>query len=205
MIPLPDIAPLKKADNVKPPTVDDLVSQAQAGDRRAFNDLVRHHWTGVVNIVYRMCGDAILAEDAAQECFIRAWEHLNKYNNRPESEHSFRNWLYRIATNCALNLLRQDKAGHISGVDVADLPLPDPQRGPEGRAESDERAMAVKEAILALPEASRVTLILREYEGLSYKEIAQTLGVPMGTVMSRLAYARQLLRERLACYMEGNG
>lgn len=187
---------------VAPSYEQDLVTAAQAGDRRAFGDLVRLHRKGVVNVVYRMCGDAVLAEDAAQECFIRAWTHLRQYRSDSESEHGFRNWLYRIATNCALNLLRHDRSRPVAAVDVGELPLAHPQQGPEGRVEDDERATAVQQAVLALPEAGRVVLILREYEGLSYKEIAQALNIPMGTVMSRLNYARRRLRERLATIME---
>jgi RNA polymerase sigma-70 factor, ECF subfamily len=179
-----------------------LVTQAQGGDCRAFGDLVRLHRVGVVNVVYRMCGDAALAEDAAQECFVRAWSHLYQFRSTPDAEHAFRNWLYRIATNCALNLLRQEQRGPLLGVQGAELPLADPQPGPEGRVEESERARVVQRAVLALPEASRVVLILREYEALSYQEIAQVLGIPIGTVMSRLNYARCRLRERLASYLE---
>ncbi len=171
-----------------------LIKQAQTGDRWAFGELVRRHREGVVNVVYRMCGDAALAEDAAQECFIRAWQHLHSY--RPRS--AFRNWLYRIATNCAISELRRAKPM----VDVDDHPLSDDRRGPEASAAQRERAAAVQAAILALPAAGRSTLILREYEGLSYRDIAETLGIPIGTVMSRLNYARRRLRDALAGYME---
>ena len=83
----------------------DLITQAQQGDRRAFGELVRRHREGVINVVYRMCGDANLAEDAAQEAFIRAWQHLHNY--RPRSP--FRNWVYRIALNVAIDDLRRTK------------------------------------------------------------------------------------------------
>ena len=77
---------------------EQLIDLAKNGDRHAFGQLVRHHRKGVVNVVYRMCGDSNLAEDAAQEAFMRAWQHLASY--RPRS--SFRNWVYRIATNEAV-------------------------------------------------------------------------------------------------------
>ncbi len=79
-----------------------LVAKAQKGDRSAFGELVRRHQAGVVNVVYRLCGDVQLAEDAAQEAFIRAWLKLASY--RPVSP--LRNWLYRIAVNAALDTLR---------------------------------------------------------------------------------------------------
>jgi RNA polymerase sigma-70 factor (ECF subfamily) len=172
----------------------DMIAQAQQGNRHAFGELVRCHREGVVNVVYRMCGDANLAEDAAQEAFIRAWKHLAGY--RPKSP--FRNWLYRIATNAALDVLRRER----ETVDVDELPLATPGEGPEAVLEKTQRGERVQQAVQALPEASRVVLVLREYEGLSYKEISETLSIPIGTVMSRLNYARNRLRETLAPYLE---
>lgn len=172
----------------------ELITQAQQGDRRAFGELVRCHREGVVNVVYRMCGDVNLAEDAAQEAFIRAWQHLPGY--RPRSP--FRNWVYRIATNVALDSLRRER----ETVDIDALSLVTPDAGPEATVEGKERGERVQQAVLALPSASRAVLVLREYEGLSYQEIADTLDIPMGTVMSRLNYARNRLRESLAPYLE---
>jgi RNA polymerase sigma-70 factor (ECF subfamily) len=170
----------------------ELVIRAQAGDRNAFSELVRAHSQAVLHVVYRMCGDLGVAEDAAQETFIQAWLRLKSY--RPGT--SLRNWLYRIAVNSAIDMLRKEK--RILPSAVEDLGLADPRPGPEALAASSERAEAVQQAILSLPEASRAVLVLREYEGLSYQEIAGTLDIPVGTVMSRLNYARNLLKERLA-------
>jgi RNA polymerase sigma-70 factor (ECF subfamily) len=172
----------------------DLIVQAQQGDRQAFSELVRHHREGVVMVVYRLCGDVNVAEDAAQEAFIRAWKHLPGYQPRAP----FRNWLYRIATNVALDALRAER----DTVDVEELPLAASGDGPESTVESIERAENVRQAVLALPPASRIVLVLREYEGLSYQEIADTLDIPIGTVMSRLSYARKLMLQSLASYME---
>jgi RNA polymerase sigma-70 factor (ECF subfamily) len=87
-------------------------------------------------------------------------------------------------------------------VDVDALPLSNADTGPEAAVQEAERRARVKQAVLALPEASRTVLVLREYEGLSYKEIANTLSIPIGTVMSRLNYARNRLRELLAPCLE---
>jgi RNA polymerase sigma-70 factor (ECF subfamily) len=84
---------------------------------------------------------------------------------------------------------------------VEGLGLTDPRPGPEALAANSEQAEAVQEAVLALPEASRAVLVLREYESLSYQEIAEALDIPVGTVMSRLNYARKLLREKLEVYL----
>ena len=171
-----------------------LVTRAQQGDREAFSELVRCHREGVINVVYRMCGDAGLAEDAAQEAFIRAWQHLTSYQPRSP----FRNWVYRIAANVALDVLRREK----ETVDVDAVPVAATGLGPESALIEKERAERIKQAVLALPPASRAVLVLREYEGLSYQEIADTLDIPMGTVMSRLSYARNRMRESLAAYLE---
>jgi RNA polymerase sigma-70 factor (ECF subfamily) len=171
-----------------------LITQAQAGNRQAFGELVQLHRQGVINIVYRMCGDANIAEDAAQETFIRAWEHLDKY--QPKA--AFRNWLYKIALNNARNILRREK----NTVDVEDYLTIDKKLGPEQIVEKSERSFIIQRAVMALPEASRSVLILREYEDLSYRDIADTLDIPVGTVMSRLSYARQLLRKSLAGLLE---
>lgn len=169
----------------------ELITQAQRGDRNAFSELVCMHSQGVRNVIYRMCGDARVAEDASQETFIQAWTHLRSY--RPGT--SLRNWLYRIAVNAATDLLRKEK--HILPNALEDLQLKDPQLGPEALFFEEERTALIQKAILSLPAASRAVLVLREYEGMSYHEIADALDIPVGTVMSRLNYGRKTLKEKL--------
>ena len=169
----------------------ELVTRAQNGDRNAFSELVRLHAQGVLHVVYRMCGNMQVAEDAAQETFIQAWTKLSSY--RPKT--SLRNWLYRIAVNTAIDMLRKEK--RILPGSVDGLYLTDTEPGPETMAANTERAEMVREAVLELPDASRAVLVLREFEGLSYQEIAEALDIPVGTVMSRLNYARKLLKEKL--------
>jgi len=168
-----------------------LIEKAQKGDRNAYGELVRHHHPGVVNVVYRMCGDEGLAEDAAQEAFIRAWLNLSSF--QPGT--SLRNWLYRIAVNAALDALRREPQAPT--IEVESLAMPDPLAGPEALFLQKERALIVQRAILSLAETSRAILVLREYGGLSYQEIAAALDIPLGTVMSRLNYARERLKELL--------
>jgi RNA polymerase sigma-70 factor (ECF subfamily) len=166
-----------------------LIARAQDGDRQAFSVLVLQHREKIIQMVYRMCGDVEIAQDMAQETFIRAWIHLPNY--RPRSP--FRNWLFRIASNATLDLLRRER----ETVDVDSLPLPEPGEGIEATLEARNRGAIVREAVLNLPPASRSVLVLREYEELSYREIAETLSIPIGTVMSRLSYARKRLSETL--------
>jgi len=172
----------------------DLVAQAKEGDRHAFGELVLHYRKRVVNLVYRMCGDSEIAQDMAQEAFIRAWNKLPGYNPRS----AFGNWLYRIATNATLDLLRRER----DTVNVDDLPLATPGNSLESSIETRDRAELVQKAVLSLPPASRSVLILREYGALSYREISDTLSIPIGTVMSRLSYARMRLSQILEPYMK---
>lgn len=169
----------------------ELIKDAQFGDRNAFSELVHIHARGVFNVVYRMCGDALIAEDAAQETFIRAWQSLSSY--RPQTP--LRNWLYRIAFNAGLDMLRKEK--RILPNAIEDLNLNDGQPGLESQVSQQERTQLVQKAVLSLPDASRAVLVLREYEGMSYQEISSTLDIPVGTVMSRLSYARNLLKAKL--------
>ena len=169
----------------------ELVTRAKNGERNAFSELVCIHAQGVRNVIYRMCGDAQIAEDAAQETFFQAWLHFASY--RPQR--SLRNWLYRIAVNAATDMLRKEKRILPNALD--DLQLQDPQPGPEALFTQEERTALVQKAVLSLPEASRAVLVLKEYEGMSYHEIADALDIPMGTVMSRLNYARKLLKDKL--------
>jgi RNA polymerase sigma-70 factor (ECF subfamily) len=169
-----------------------LITKAQRGDRNAFSELVCIHGQGVLNVIYHMCGNLQLAEDAAQETFIKVWLELGSF--RPQA--CFRNWLYRIAINTAIDMLRKQK--RILPGPMEDYHLMDPQPGPEARFVQNERTALVQKITLSLPDTSRAVLILREYEGLSYHEIADALNIPLGTVMSRLNHARSLLRSKLA-------
>jgi len=168
-----------------------LVIQAQQGDRSAFGELVCHYHRDVVNIVYRMCADVQLAEDAAQDAFIRAWLNLPSF----QAGTSLRNWLYRIAVNAALDMLRRKQ--HQPLEEFETMMLADPEPGPETELVKREQAILIEQAINALTPAVRAVLVLREYGELSYKEIAAALDIPIGTVMSRLNYARNRLRTLL--------
>jgi len=176
-------------------TETSLIEQAQNGDRNAFGELVRRHYQGVVLIVTRMCGDTGLAEDATQEAFLRAWVNLPSF--RPKG--SLRNWLYRIAINAALDMLRRKPEETLEDEEM--LAIPDQGAGPETTLIEKEQVALLLQAVKSLPEASRSVLVLREYGGLSYQEIASVLDVPVGTVMSRLNYARNRLRESMKIYL----
>jgi RNA polymerase sigma-70 factor, ECF subfamily len=172
----------------------DLIARAQQGDRQAFTELVTRHQAGVVSLAYRMCGDLRLAEDAAQEAFVRVWQNINSY----KPQYAFRSWLYRIAANAALDALRRERPP----VGLDSVSLADPGETPEQSAEQDQRAAQVRRAIAQLSLPLRMVLILREYQELTYQEIADALDIPVGTVMSRLNSARALLRKELLVLLE---
>jgi RNA polymerase sigma-70 factor (ECF subfamily) len=127
----------------------------------------------------------------AQEAFLRAWSNLSSF--RPQS--SFRNWLYRIAVNATLDVLRHRPEARLEDEDTH--MLADQTPGPESALIEKEGLALLQQAVSSLPEAARSVLILREYGELSYQEIAFVLDVPVGTVMSRLNYARNRLRDLL--------
>lgn len=175
-------------------TDQDLVTASLHGDRLAFGELVNRYRDGAVAVVYRMTGDQQIAEEAAQEAFIRAWQRLNSY--KPELP--FRAWIFSIAVHRSLDILR----GTPELVDIDELPLEAQVGRPEAELEAEQRRLAIQRAVMALPSASRAVLVLREYEGLSYKEISAALDIPVGTVMSRLNYARDQLRRSLSPLLE---
>ena len=172
-----------------------LIEKAQNGDRNAFGELVIHYYPGVVQVVFRLCGDAGLAQDMAQEAFLRGWINLPSF--RPQS--SLRNWLYRIAVNATLDVLRRRPEEQFE--DEVIQMSPDQAMGPESALIEKERMALLQQAMRSLPEAARSVLVLREYGRLSYQEIAGVLDVPIGTVMSRLNYARNRMRELLKADM----
>lgn len=172
-----------------------LVDEAAAGNLDAFDTLVRRYQTRVVNYALAIVRDTGEAEDVAQETFIRAYRSLGRFRG----ESSFKTWLYTIATNTARTALerrgRRERVGDQSLDDEAQalsagsVPsgLPDPETMLVTRD-------AIDRALATLPDDLRVAVVLRDVEGLDYKEIATVTGAPIGTVESRIFRARQRLR-----------
>ncbi len=166
----------------------ELIRCASAGNAGAFSQLVIRYRPQVVRTAYGIVGSAVEADDVAQDTFVKAWAKLPDF--RRESE--FGTWLYRITVNTAIDAMRRRRFE--APLDEA---MPQTHEAPEAAALRREEQRRVRAAIQELPPATRATLVLREYEQLSYREIADVLDIPIGTVMSRLNYARQLLKERL--------
>lgn len=171
----------------------DLIAKSLDGDREAFGMLVQRYRTLVIGVAYRICGDAVLAEDIAQETFIRVWTRLATF--RPEGY--FRGWLCRIAANLTIDAWRKQKPV----VDVDRVVLASTEPEPESAVLSEEQAAVVQAAIMRLPLQSRTVLTLREYQRLSYRQMADILDIPLGTVKSRLNDARNRLKAELEPYL----
>lgn len=143
-----------------------------------------------------MCGSSEDAADAAQEAFLSAWRGLPSFRG----EAGFSTWLYRLTSNAAIDQLRRSRRQREeASLDAGDLPLdvPDGQPGPQEAAESTELQKAVADGLRQLSEDHRQILLMREYQELSYDEIAQALEVDLGTVKSRISRARRALRKIL--------
>lgn len=166
-----------------------LAARAAGGDRRAFEELVARHRQAVYRLCWSATGNHADADDAAQETFVRVFRALSSYDpDRP-----FGPWLRKIAWNCGLSVRRNGQAG-VLRVSADDLPEPaDPADGPEATASGNEEKRRVAAALAGLPAELRTVMVLRAVEGLSYSEIAETAGIPAGTVMSRLSRARERL------------
>lgn len=183
----------------------ELITRSQRGDAKAFDQLVSLTFQNVYNIAYRMVNNADDASDATQEAFIRAFKSIKSYRR----DASFSTWLYRIVVNVCLDIIRRKRRDPASASDLGsdtDLPtgtspLAQPPM-PEQVAETRERQAVVHGAIGKLSDEHRAVLVLFDIQGLTYDEIAETLGIPVGTVKSRLNRARMALKGLLEPHME---
>jgi RNA polymerase sigma-70 factor (ECF subfamily) len=175
-----------------PEIEEGLLIQAREGDRNAYGELVSRCYPDVIRVVFRLCGDEQLAQDSVQEAFIRAWVKLPEYRSKAPFSH----WVYRIAVNLTLDTLRKKPQESLESSPAA-LLISEKAADPEAAYLKKEQADMVQDAVNTLPEAARSVLVLREYGELSYDEIASVLEIPVGTVMSRLNYGRNRLKELL--------
>lgn len=197
----PDPSNSRADEGLDPGRVDALVQRAQAGDEDAFGELVKMHHARVYAVVYRMVSQADDAQELTQQTWIKAWKRLATYKR----EARFFTWLYRIAVNTAMDYLRQRKRRQ--EVELNEALTVNPEAGSEWRLATtatpdrdlaqDEIRVAFRAALDALSPEHKAALILREVEGLSYKEIATATKSRIGTVMSRIFYARRAIQDRL--------
>lgn len=176
-----------------------LVARARQGDHAAFRALVERYEGLVAATVIGMLGRGEEAEDVGQQVFIKLYESLAKYRG----EGGLAPYLTRIAVNLSLNALdkRKRRRARFWSRDEAPEAVPDPPSDDAPDAERYDRAKAVRRALDALPPAYRSVAVLRMMDGYSTKETAALLGIPLGTVLSRLARAQRQLRDLLGTYL----
>ncbi len=183
--------------------IERLVERAKRGDQHAFGRLVEEYKDKIYSYVSRMLGDPYEAEDVTQEAFLRAYRSLPRFRGAA----SFHTWLYRIASNLAIDVVRRRRRSDNVSYSLDepletddgeyDREIADDTRGPEEASGTRETQVAVRRAIMDLPGKLRDVMVLYELQGETYEDIAQILAVPLGTVKSRLFNARNQLKERL--------
>lgn len=183
---------------------NEIIRSVLRGNVNDFEKLVTAYEKNVYNIALRMVGDPEDAADMTQETFIKAYRSLSSFRG----DSKFSSWLYRIASNVCLDFLRsrsrhpQVSLSTVDEDDRATFELPDMRQNPEEQLMKKLGMEAVRRGLEQLPEQQRQILVLRELGGLSYAELAQTLGLEEGTVKSRIFRARKRLCALLLC--DGN-
>ena len=185
----------------------DLVKRCQEGDAEAFDELVVRYRTRVFGMIYNMVHSEQDAWDLAQDSFVKAWKSIKRFRGQS----SFYTWIYRIVMNVTIDWLRkkQVKAGgaefddsvQLKEVDPASKTMPKADALPSENLEQREIRVEIDKAIAQLSPEHRAVILMKEIDGMQYHEIAEALGCSIGTVMSRLFYARKKLQNLLRdCY-----
>ena len=185
---------------------EDLMDRVARDDEKAFTELVRRFQGRVINLVSRVLNDRECADDLTQEVFVRVYVHRRNYRHGSK----FSTWLFTIAANLAKNEIRRRvRKRNWFSLDALQevlkdgaIQLADPAEGRENTLEREQLQAAVGRAIATVPEKYRLSLVLRDIEGLPYEEIAQVLGIPGGTVRSRINRARGMLKRKLQPLLE---
>jgi RNA polymerase sigma-70 factor (ECF subfamily) len=188
---------------------EDLMARVAEDDERAFTELVRRFQARVSNLISRVLNDRESTDDLAQEVFVRVFVHRRNYRRGSK----FSTWLFTIAANLAKNEIRRRvrRRNWFSLDALQDLlkdsaaVLADPTEGRESRMEREQLQEAMGRAIATVPEKYRLALVLRDIEGLPYEDIAQVLGIPGGTVRSRINRARSMLKRKLQPLLRKEG
>ena len=175
----------------------ELVAAAVRGVEGSFEELVSRYQRPIAAYVYRMVGNYESALDLTQEIFIKVYRSLERYR----SEYKFSTWIYKIAHNAAIDHLRRTATREQSLVvgtegDQFDLPIESSRLSPEEESERRERRGEIETVVRALPANYRELILLRHSQDLSYEEIVEVTGLPLGTVKNRLFRAREMMRQQ---------
>jgi len=187
-------------------TDKELVKRVQKGDQAAFDLLFARYHVKILNLIGRYVRDSEEVRDVAQEAFIKAYRALPRFRG----DSAFYTWLYRIAINTAKNhLVSRSRRPPSSDVDIEDADFRDDadmlreSEDPESALARDQLQETIHQALADLPDDLRSALTLREFDGLSYEQIAEVLECPVGTVRSRIFRAREFVDERMRPVMVG--
>jgi RNA polymerase sigma factor (sigma-70 family) len=175
---------------------DDLVARCRRGDEAAWRELVARHTTRVFRLAYRFVGRVDEAEDLTQDIFIKVFQSLERYR---ESDGAFSTWLTTVARNHAIDNYRRRREERLRRRDDPEMmeSFPSSEESPLRSLERQDRARLVHRGLRALPTELREPLVLCDLQGLPYEDVAQTLGIPLGTVKSRINRGRLELAKRL--------
>ena len=170
-----------------------LVARVRTGDAAAFEALVRHYRNDVFALSYHFVRNREEAWDISQEVFIKAYKSIGRFRG----DASFKTWLLRITANHCKDYFKKRRLKTVAFEDGLKHEGPSTLAGPDRSLEQEELGAAIAEAVDALPHKHRTAFILREYEEMSYQEMAEVMGCSIGTVMSRLHHARKKLQNSL--------
>jgi len=181
-------------------TDSQLIREIKDGNVQLYSELMKRYQRKILAFIFHMlkgAGLELMAEDLCSETFYKAYRSMHSFR---EVDASFSTWLYTIARNTVLSELRKQKAGTVTLDEAGFVPLAPPDTVPEHRLLQSERMTLVRDAINNLPEKQRSALILREYDGLDYQEIASILGQTVSSVKSLLFRARASVKVQLEPY-----
>ncbi len=178
----------------------ELVRRAAEGDDAAFDELVRRYSGRIYGLLARLVGDAALAEDAAQETFVRAWRAIGRFRG----DAKFTTWLYRIAVNEGNRILAREARRELVLYDDVMLEVPDLTADTHSQVETGELRAQIEAGLAELPEHYRAAILLRDVEGFSNEEAAEILELNLRNFKSRLHRGRMALRERLEALQRGD-
>lgn len=176
---------------------EDLMNRCREGDMGAFELIVLRYKDAIFNLIYHFVADYHRAQDISQETFLRVLKNVDRYKSR----NRFKTWLYRIAVNLCKNELRNRSRRKTLSLDNPAVDIESLSRNyytpPDEAYEKEELRELVKDAVGSLPEDQRMAIIMREYQGLSYEEIASALNCSLGAVKSKIYRARQNIKKML--------
>lgn len=178
-------------------TDEQLIAQVAKGDEKAFEQLVQKYQQAVFSTIYRYIGNSDDVQDLAQEVFIKVWRNATKFQGKAK----FSTWLYRITANHCINYRRKNKHKHASLDEMAEQGQTPDALIVEPDWKQTRDAALIRTAVDELPERQRMALILAQYEGQSYKEIAEIMQVSVSSVESLIFRARSALKDKLARIM----